>query len=118
LRGAEARSLSDCFDREQETTRLVEVYEHVVGWFARRAESEPVEDHSDDLFVELCLRQPANRHKTTAADLKHRLLDGRPHPTPDELLAHYRRLDAIFQVSVTSSSASVTRACRMPRTRR
>lgn len=102
LRGAEERALSGCFDREQETARLVQLYGRVAGWFAQRADSESVGSHSDALFVELCLREPASRHAATAADLQRQLLDGGPYPASDELLAHYRRLDVIFDVPVTS----------------
>lgn len=102
LRAAERRALHGRLDRREETARLLRLYAHVAAWFDHRAQSERVENHSDGLFVEMCLREPATRHAATAAAFRRRLLDGGPYPTPDELLAHYRHLDAIFGAQLTS----------------
>jgi hypothetical protein len=50
----------------------------------------------------MCLRVPATRYATTAADFKRRLRSGGPYGTWDELLAHYQHLDTILSTRLTS----------------
>jgi cellulose synthase/poly-beta-1,6-N-acetylglucosamine synthase-like glycosyltransferase len=99
---AEARARIGRMQREQETARLAQLYQSVAAWFEHQAKLESVDCHSDALFVEMCLSEPSTLYSDAADELQRRHQGGGPYPTCDELLAHYRQLDAIFAVEVTS----------------
>jgi cellulose synthase (UDP-forming) len=102
LRGVEARARAGELDGEQETRQLALLYAWTAAWFNSQADSEALRDHSYSLFVEMCLRQPSARHAEMAAQLRDLLSEGGPYPQTDELLRHYRRLDALFAVRLSS----------------
>jgi cellulose synthase/poly-beta-1,6-N-acetylglucosamine synthase-like glycosyltransferase len=101
-RAFEARSARGPLDCGQETAHLALLYDHAAAWFEWLAEAESVSNHSDALFVEMCLRTPAAHHAATAADLRHRSLEGGPYLAPEDLERRYRHLDWIFAAEVTS----------------
>jgi cellulose synthase/poly-beta-1,6-N-acetylglucosamine synthase-like glycosyltransferase len=101
LRAAEQRAAGGVLDPEQETGQLASHYSYAAAWFEGQADREVVENHSDALFVEMCLREQAARHAATAADLRHRVLEGGPYPDGSHLLRRYRHLDSLFAARLT-----------------
>jgi cellulose synthase/poly-beta-1,6-N-acetylglucosamine synthase-like glycosyltransferase len=102
LRLAEKRARRGDFEPRAQVARLASLHARAAGWFALQAGTEMVGDHSDALFVEMCLRGPAGRHEAKAAELRRLLREGGPYPAADELLRRYRRLDVVFAARLTS----------------
>jgi cellulose synthase/poly-beta-1,6-N-acetylglucosamine synthase-like glycosyltransferase len=102
LRAAEERAASGAMRPEEEAHRLAALYARAAAWFEAQAESEEVGCHSDALFVEMCLREPAKRYVARSQRFQRALFERGPHLEPDGLLSHYRQLDGLFAAVVTS----------------
>jgi len=102
LRAAEDRAASGGIQPEEETHRLAALYAQAAAWFEAQAGSEAVGCHSDELFVEMCLREPAERYGSRAQQFQRALFERGPYPEPNHILSHYRQLDGLFAAEVTS----------------
>jgi cellulose synthase/poly-beta-1,6-N-acetylglucosamine synthase-like glycosyltransferase len=102
LRAAEERAAAERMSGEDETRRLAALYSCAAEWFEGQAESEAVSCHADALFVEMCLREPAERYASVARQFQRTLFERGPYLQRDEALSHYRQLDGLFSAEVTT----------------
>lgn len=102
LQAAEKRAADGRMSGEDETHRLAALYARASEWFAGQAASERMSCHSEALFVEMCLREPAERYAARARQFQRALFERGPYPERDEVLSHYRQLDGLFAAEVTA----------------
>jgi cellulose synthase/poly-beta-1,6-N-acetylglucosamine synthase-like glycosyltransferase len=87
-------------DRTKELRRLSRLYRDIGAWFQSQAAQHPIADHTDELFVELTYRRQARRCFRQSQELT-RWPSSR-HLAEEDLLAAYRWLGGLFDVSLTS----------------
>jgi cellulose synthase (UDP-forming) len=102
LQAAEDRAAKGTMRPEEEAHRLAAMYAQVAAWFETQAQAEEVDCPSDALFVEMCLREPAERFGSGARQFQRALFDPEPYLEPDLVLSHYRQLDGLFAAEVTT----------------
>lgn len=81
--------------------RLAALYLDAAEWLERLADSTDVEDHTDALFVERILREPARAHRQRAAQLT-AASSRRQWPSDVQLGREYRRLATLFKCDLTT----------------
>jgi cellulose synthase (UDP-forming) len=87
-------------DLQQELRRLSRLHRKIGAWFRTQAVRHPIEDHVDALFVDLVYRGQARRSFRWSKEL-----DQGPasrHLDEEDLVATYRWLVSLFDVSVSS----------------
>jgi cellulose synthase/poly-beta-1,6-N-acetylglucosamine synthase-like glycosyltransferase len=102
LEAAEERAAAGTLDPEEETHRLAALYAQAATWLESQAEAEAIGCHSDALFAEMCLREPAARFGSRAREFQRSLFQHGAYPERDRILDHYRQLDSLFAAEVTS----------------
>lgn len=95
----ERRRASGPLDMRSECARLRKLYEDAAKWLENHAAGYEVRDHTDALFVERILREPAREHRERAARLG-RIRD-QSVEIAGQLLREYRRLAALFTVRLS-----------------
>ncbi len=101
LEAFQGRAESDPLDLEAEREYLADAYRKVAWWFEIQAASEGITDHADALFVDKVLRDPATAYRERGEALS-RNRNGKEILTAQDCLREYRRLAAVFSVTVTS----------------
>jgi cellulose synthase/poly-beta-1,6-N-acetylglucosamine synthase-like glycosyltransferase len=91
------RSARGAFDAGVEAAALRDTHAAIADWFRTTATQYPIADHTDRLFVEITLAEPAARHAGRAAQLAQDadLLNR------DAVLAEYRQLLSRFTPRVS-----------------
>lgn len=92
------RSARGPFDTRIEAAALCDAYAAVATWLRTTAAQFPIVDHTDQLFVDITLSQPAAYYVGRAAQMAQ-------HAGPlsaDEVLVEYRRLLSRFTPTVSS----------------
>jgi cellulose synthase/poly-beta-1,6-N-acetylglucosamine synthase-like glycosyltransferase len=92
---------SRVLDRQREAVRLANLFGEAAAWLEQRAtehENHTVgsSSHTDRLFRERILLQPAQAHRLRAAELRKDV------PEPDRVARDYARLAALFRVRFDS----------------
>src|SRR5208282_3162225 len=101
LRGFERRRARGSLDARRETERLAKLYQDAAAWLEDRANRYEVQDHTDALFVERILREPAGNHRARAAEISGWEKTSEPPVFEESLLHEYRRLAALFAVRLS-----------------
>lgn len=87
-------------DPVEETMLLAELHAEAAAWFEEQATRHSGTDHTDALFVDLVLREPARAHRERSLELERagemQPLEGAP------LRREHRRLASRFRVTITS----------------
>lgn len=100
LRAYEQRQRRGAVDRAMETQRLAALYAAAAAFLERLAGDTPIVNHTDALFVERVLREPARAHQERGHALAEAgLADA---PATAAILREYRRLASLFAARVTS----------------
>jgi cellulose synthase (UDP-forming) len=86
------------FDVHTETTALSKAYAAVAEWLRRQARDYPCSDHTDRLFVNVTLSEPAARYRARSKELTQSTVS----VTPDSVAAEYRHLINRFTGALTS----------------
>jgi cellulose synthase (UDP-forming) len=102
LAGFEQRRSRGALHPATEARRLSRLYRDVAGWLHELAAGVQVRDHTDRLFVERILREPAAAHWRHAREIAMRGRSAGRRLSPADLLREYRRLAALFRVRLTS----------------
>jgi cellulose synthase/poly-beta-1,6-N-acetylglucosamine synthase-like glycosyltransferase len=87
---------------QAEGLRLAALYVEAARWLERLADSTEVEDHTDTLFVERILREPARAHRERAAQFTAAIESGKQWPSEADIAREYRRLATLFKCELTS----------------
>jgi cellulose synthase/poly-beta-1,6-N-acetylglucosamine synthase-like glycosyltransferase len=85
-----------------ETRRLASLYRQAATFYEEQANSFEVRDHTDRLFVERILIEPARQHRTHATVLAVQSRDRTVAISEIDLLREYRRLATLFAVRLTT----------------
>jgi cellulose synthase (UDP-forming) len=109
LAGFQERQAKGGFGAPAELRRLSCLYRDVAAWCERQARTEPLVDHSDDLFIRAVFLDPGRQYRESAAALE-KEADGiargesetDPVMSSAELLEHYRFLAGLFRVGLAS----------------
>jgi cellulose synthase (UDP-forming) len=102
LAGFEQRRSRGALNPGTEARRLSRMYRDAARWMRDLAAGFEVRDHTDRLFVERILREPAAAHRRRAREIAPRGRSAGRGLSPAEMLREYRRLAALFRVRVTS----------------
>ena len=102
LAAFERRRANGLVERASEARRLSTLYHEAANWIERQARRFPVQDHTDALFVERILREPARAHRARAAEIAaHGEEDGSA-LCEAGLLREYKRLASLFGAQLSS----------------
>jgi cellulose synthase/poly-beta-1,6-N-acetylglucosamine synthase-like glycosyltransferase/peptidoglycan/xylan/chitin deacetylase (PgdA/CDA1 family) len=101
LEDFERRTERGSLDLEVETRRVASLYEEAAIWLEQLARAFDVSDHTDKLFVERILREPARAHRARSRQLRARV-GGVTGVSARDLLREHRRLAALFAVELTT----------------
>jgi cellulose synthase (UDP-forming) len=101
LRGFERRRAKGGVNVGNEIARLARLYIDASIWLEDRARRCDVNDHTDALFVERILREPADEHRARASELIGWEKVSDPVVAEQRLLHEYRRLAALFAVRLS-----------------
>ena len=102
LASFECRRSGGNLDRANATRRLARLYRGVAQWLEQQAKGWPLHDHTDALFVDRILREPAHMHRAHAAEIMARVDRDSMALSDAELMREYRRLAVLFAVRLTS----------------
>jgi cellulose synthase (UDP-forming) len=87
---------------QAEGLRLAGMYVEAARWLERLAATTEVNDHTDKLFVERILLEPAGAHRRRAARLTAAVEARKTWPSEADIAREYRRLAALFRCEFTS----------------
>jgi len=96
------RVLGGAVDRAAEFARLGGLYREAASWLEAQAARYEVQDHTDALFVEQILREPARAHRERGRELADCALESAPAASRSEPLREYKRLAALFGARLSS----------------
>ena len=102
LTGFEHRRGAGPLDPGREARRIAGLYSDAASWLEAQANSFEVLDHTDALFVERILREPARAHRTRSAEIAARATSPNTPLSEAEMAREYRRLASLFAVRITS----------------
>ncbi len=96
----ESRRAHGALDILHEARLLAKLYCDIAGWMDAQAANYEVADHTDELYVERVLREPARAYRRRGAELEQRasavaLSEG-------EIAHEFRRVASLFSVRITS----------------
>lgn len=94
------RHRTGSIDPYHEGEALAQVYQEVALWFSRLATEATLADHGEKLLIEKVLRDSARAHQRQAQALQEKTSE--ESLSEAEILHHYRKLAALFQVHVSS----------------
>jgi len=97
LASFEQRRRRKPLDHAAETRRLSKLYQNVARWMEDLAAGFEVRDHTDRLFAERILREPATQHRAHAEAIRSSAA-----LSEADLRREYTRLAAVFTVRLTS----------------
>jgi cellulose synthase (UDP-forming) len=98
----EERGRCGPLDLEAEARRLSKLYRSAATWLEDLARGSVVNDHTDRLFVDRILCEPAEAHRARAEEIAARGRSGESGLSEDDLRREYTRLAALFSVRLTS----------------
>jgi hypothetical protein len=98
----ERRAREGSLDLGNEMRRLADLYRDAAVWLEEQATQAAASTHTDRLFAERILREPACRHRERAADLDREAGLAAASLDSARIAREYRRLVSLFDVEVTS----------------
>jgi cellulose synthase (UDP-forming) len=102
LNAFEHRRANELLDPAPEAKRIANLYREAAAWLDAQADSFQVLDHTDKLFVEKILREPARTHRARSGEIAARASAPGAPLSEVEMTREYRRLAALFAVRITS----------------
>src|SRR5215469_6220849 len=96
----ESRRAHGALDLLREARLLAELYSDVAAWMNAQAANYEVVDHTDKLYVERVLREPAREYWRRSTELKQQASTS--DLREDEIAREFRRLASLFSVRITS----------------
>ncbi len=102
LAGFEQRKGRGTLESTTEARHLSRLYRHAARWMQDLSAGVRVGDHTDRLFVERILREPAAAFRRRAREIAARGRFADRPLSPEEMLHEYRRLASLFRVRLTS----------------
>jgi cellulose synthase (UDP-forming) len=103
LRAYEQRRHGGPIDPVVEARALSRLYLEAAIWIEQIAAGSPARDHTDKLFFQSVLMAPAHAHRQRASELLRRARRrGSPPLSAARLMREYRRLAALFSLSLSS----------------
>jgi len=102
LNAFEHRRAAEPLDPSREARRIVGLYNDAASWLEAQADSFEVLDHTDALFVERILREPARAHRARSAEIAARAASRDSAMSGKEIAREYQRLASLFAVRITS----------------
>jgi cellulose synthase (UDP-forming) len=102
LNAFENRRGTEALDPGREARRIATLYREAASWLDMQADSFEVLDHTDKLFVERILREPARAHRARSVEIAARASAPDAPMSEVEMTREYRRLAALFAVRITS----------------
>jgi len=102
LSGFERRRRTETLDPSREARQIAGLYGDAASWLETQADSFEILDHTDALFVERILREPARAHRARSAQLAACAKFPGALLSEVDMLREYRRLASLFEVRITS----------------
>ncbi len=101
LNAFDHRRAAEPLDPSREARRIAGLYNDAAAWLEAQADSFGVLDHTDTLFVERILREPARAHRARSAEIAARATSRDTPMSEKEIAREYRRLASLFAVRIT-----------------
>jgi cellulose synthase (UDP-forming) len=102
LSAFEHRRAAEPLDSNREAKRIAGLYSDAASWLESQADSFEIQDHTDALFVERILREPARAHRARSAEIAARATSPDTRLSETDIAHEYRRLASLFAVRITS----------------
>jgi cellulose synthase/poly-beta-1,6-N-acetylglucosamine synthase-like glycosyltransferase len=102
LNAFEHRRAAEPLNPSREARRIAGLYIDAASWLEAQADSFEVIDHTDALFVERILREPARAHRARSAEIAARATSRDTAMSGKEIAREYRRLASLFAVRIAS----------------